>query len=233
MSNHHKHWSWSHNLTDYEALFALTEEDKQGTILDCAAGSACFTAQMRQQGKKVIACDPLYAQPFEILQDTVQTMGTHLLQRFRSQIDEDHWQPTITLAELEQKQHDNAAIFLQDYSQGVAEGYYQPHSLPELPFDDYQFDLALCANFLFDAKDYDSLVPYLASIKALARVAREVRIFPLVNEKGELSEHVGPAMAVLQPEGYAMEICEVAYHLQKNANALLRIWPQECFMEAP
>lgn len=230
MSDYHTHWSWSHNLEDYNAFFALTEEDEKSKILDCAAGSACFTAQMRQQGREVIACDPLYGEPFEGLKETVKNMGVHLLQCFRSQMEEQDWDPGMTLSQLEAQQARNAAVFLKDYSQGLDKGYYQRHSLPNLPFKDYQFDLALCANFLFDARNYTHLAPYLAGIRVLARVAREVRIFPLVNEKGELSNHVGPVIAALQSEGYGMEIHEVTYTLQKGANALLRIWPQKCFV---
>lgn len=230
MSNDCIHWSWSHSLRDYERLFALTEADKKSRILDCAAGSACFTAQMRQQGGEVVACDPLYAQPLERLKETVKTMGTRLREHCRSQCHEHPSDPSVSLAQWEAEQTHNTDIFLADYSQGIANGYYQPHSLPDLPFQDYAFDLALCANFLFDGQDYADMIPYLAAIKALGRVAREVRIFPLVNTKGELSEHVGPVMAVLQSEGYGIEIREVDYTLQKNANAMLRIWPQECFV---
>ena len=51
------------SLAEYRAIFALTEADLNGRILDCPDGAASFTAQARALGAAVIAADPIYAQP--------------------------------------------------------------------------------------------------------------------------------------------------------------------------
>lgn len=51
---------WGRSAREYIAMFALTPNDLNRCILDCAAGPSSFTAEMTQQGKQVVACDPLY-----------------------------------------------------------------------------------------------------------------------------------------------------------------------------
>jgi hypothetical protein len=40
-------------------MFALTPDDLSGTMLDCAAGTASFNAELSAAGHEVISCDPL------------------------------------------------------------------------------------------------------------------------------------------------------------------------------
>lgn len=99
--------------------------------------------------------------------------------------------------------------------------------LPNLPFKDNQFDLALCAYFLFSRKEL-SAVFHLAAIKEMCRVAGEARIYPLVDEEGEPSEILPQIMLQLQQENYGLELKEVADEFQKGGNAMLRVWSQAC-----
>ena len=57
----------------------------------------------------------------------------------------------------------------------------------------------------------------------LSRVAREVRIFPLVNLAGEASPHVGPIMAALRERKLKVSIERVPYEFQRGAYEMLRI----------
>ena len=69
--------------------------------------------------------------------------------------------------------------FLLDYDRGKAEGRYVNAELPNLPFQDHIFDLALCSHFLFL---YSSTLDgefHIAAIREMCRVAHQVRIFPL------------------------------------------------------
>src|SRR5262245_14620618 len=51
---------WGREASEYIAMFALTPEDLESKILDCGGGPSSFTAEMCQQGKQVLSCDPLY-----------------------------------------------------------------------------------------------------------------------------------------------------------------------------
>ncbi|OJY02973.1 MAG: hypothetical protein BGO90_02450 [Legionella sp. 40-6] len=62
----------------------------------------------------------------------------------------------------------------------------------------------------------------------MARVAREVRIFPLIDKEGQTSELLGPVLLQLQKEQFGVEVREIDYHLHQAENAMLRIWAQKC-----
>lgn len=100
-------------------------------------------------------------------------------------------------------------------------------ALPNLPFKDNQFELALCAYFLFSAKELSAPF-HLAAIKEMCRVAGEARIYPLSDAKGEPSAILPQVMLELQQENYGLEIKEVDDKLQKDGSAMLRVWSQSC-----
>ena len=113
--------------------------------------------------------------------------------------------------------------FLEDYPAGLAEGRYLKAELPHLPFGDRCFDLALCSHFLFLYSRQLSQEFHRQALCELARVAGEVRVFPLVDLAGGVSEHLVPLENELRSVGYAWEILPVAYEFQKGADKLLRI----------
>ena len=82
--------------------------------------------------------------------------------------------------------------FLDDFEEGKAEGRYVTASLPSLPFEGGQFDLALCSHLLFLYSDQLSLDFHQASIEELLSVASEVRLFPLLSLDRRPSPHFDP-----------------------------------------
>ena len=68
-------------------------------------------------------------------------------------------------------------------------------------------------------------------IRELARVAKEVRIFPLIDRHGQPSPFLGPVLLGLQEGNYGVEVKEVPYHLQPKGNAMLRVWAQQCQLD--
>ena len=104
---------------------------------------------------------------------------------------------------------------------------YQPMTT-RLPFADFSFDLALSAHYLFAAFDNQDVASNLVAIQELTRVAKELRIFPLINRYGEPSPFLGPVLLALQQANYGVEVREVNYHLQPKGNAMLRVWAQQC-----
>ena len=70
--------------------------------------------------------------------------------------------------------------FLDDYVAGKAQGRYVDAELPDLPFSDSSFDLALCSHFLFLYTTQLGEAFHHSAIREMCRVAAEVRIFPLL-----------------------------------------------------
>src|SRR5256885_2273704 len=52
-------------------MFALTEADLAGRILDCPGGGASFTAHACAAGADALAVDPAYAEPAAVLAERV------------------------------------------------------------------------------------------------------------------------------------------------------------------
>src|SRR4030095_9977570 len=77
--------------------------------------------------------------------------------------------------------------FLDDFTDGKAEGRYVEAELPALPFADSSFDLAVCSHLLFLYSSQLGEAFHQQAVQELCRVAREVRIFPLLALDGKRS----------------------------------------------
>jgi hypothetical protein len=114
--------------------------------------------------------------------------------------------------------------FVSDYGAGLAQGRYVVGGLPDLALEDGQFDLALCSHLLFLYSNVLSFEFHLQSILELCRVAKEVRVFPLIGLDCELSPYVRPVQAQLRRHGLQVEVVTVNYQLVRKANEMMRIW---------
>lgn len=102
------------------------------------------------------------------------------------------------------------------------------NKLPHLDFKDQSFNLALCEDLLFtEPKQNDQF--YLDSLLELARVAGEVRVYPLLDKQGLPSIHLGPVLQALQEKGIGVELKEIKTSKEGKA-ALLRIWNPSCVL---
>lgn len=224
-------WGWGHSLRSYLLMFDLTDADLQQPLLDVAAGASSFNAELTHQGYHAVSVDPLYQTSPEMIEPAVALILSQLEQRVLDHIDKFVWTQLHDPEELFARQKAMARIFMQDYAKGLAEGRYLNAALPTLPFANHSFHMSLCANFIFDGP-YVELDFILAAIKEMCRVAHETRIFPLLDENGDISVLLGPVMAALQLDNYGVEIREVAYHAQKQGNAMLRVWAKTCELSA-
>ena len=92
-----------------------------------------------------------------------------------------------------------------------------------LPFAAGEFDLAICSHFLFLYSEQIPLDIHQASLEELARVAEEVRIFPLLALGGAPSPYVEPVAERLEAMGLKVTIESVAYEFQRGGNQMLRV----------
>ena len=91
--------------------------------------------------------------------------------------------------------------FLDDYETGRQGGRYVFSELPSLPFVDKAFDLALCSHFLFLYTDQLTEKFHVDSVMELCRVAREVRIFPLLALGSSPSRYVDSVIETVKRLG--------------------------------
>jgi ubiquinone/menaquinone biosynthesis C-methylase UbiE len=114
--------------------------------------------------------------------------------------------------------------FLEDFPSGLQQGRYMNAELPILPFENGQFDLALCSHFLFAYSHLLSEEFHLEAITEMCRVAKEVRVFPLLQSfSGEESHHLNPIVTELKKRSFRVEIQETPYEFQKGGNKMLRV----------
>lgn len=112
--------------------------------------------------------------------------------------------------------------FLSDYFAGKTEGRYLDPQLPELPFSDLSFDLALCSHFLFLYSAQLGEKFHVAAVLEMCRVAKECRIFPLLALDGRRSELVQPVLNAIEDAGFEASLEKVPYEFQRG-NQMMRI----------
>ncbi|MDV2996020.1 MAG: hypothetical protein N4J56_005674 [Chroococcidiopsis sp. SAG 2025] len=215
---------WGRSMQEYVRMFDLKPNELKLNILDCGGGPASFNAEMAQQGYSVISGDPIYqftaAEIARRVQETYQTIidGTKI------HYDRFVWQDIQSPEELGKIRLAAMNKFIADFPLGLQQGRYVIDELPHLSFHSHQFDLALCSHFLFTYSDNLSLDFHLAAISEMCRVAKEVRIFPLlVQFSGEISPWLQPVMDEMQKQGCKVEIRQVAYQFQKGGDRLLTV----------
>ena len=113
-------------------------------------------------------------------------------------------------------------LFLDDYPAGKEAGRYVTGEMPDLPFAPDSFDLALCSHFLFTYSEQFSTAFHVESVLGMARIAAEVRVFPLLTAfSGEVSPHLPAVMEAMREEGCSVEVRPVNYEFQKGGDKML------------
>lgn len=212
---------WGRSLEEYIRMFDLVENDFQGEVLDCAAGPASFNARMTQQGYKVISCDPVYQFLVTEIARRIEETYPLIINGVAANQHNYVWQDIQSPTQLGQIRMAAMHQFLEDFTSGLQQGRYRTDELPNLSFDSGQFDLALCSHFLFTYSEHFSLLFHLEAILEMCRVAKEVRIFPILNISGELSPYVEPVTKELENRGYMVYLKQVPYEFKKGGDRLL------------
>ncbi|HIJ78283.1 MAG: hypothetical protein OEY01_03125 [Desulfobulbaceae bacterium] len=214
---------WGRTFDEYLAMFAMSPDDLALKILGCGDGPASFNSGLTARGGRVVSIDPLYAfTAGEISRRIDETYATVMAQT-RKNRDEFTWQTITSVEELGRLRLRAMADFLKDYAPGRLAGRYLAGGLPQLPFADHQFDLALCSHLLFLYSAQLSATFHLESIKELCRVARQVRIFPLLELGAKPSRHLDTVFNKLQNLDYRVKRKKVPYEFQKGGNEMMII----------
>jgi len=212
---------WGHHIDEYQEMFDLTPAHFGGKLLEFGSGPSAFNAEMQQAEKRCVSCCPLFALDKATLTTKAMLVFADMADKVSNERDKYNFSQYGNFEGLLAKRRDGMAKFFADYPLGKKEKRYLPTQDISLPFADFSFDLALSSHYLFGEF-------HVKVIKELARVAKEVRIFPLIDRDGQPSPFLGPVLLQLQLDNYGVEVRSVNYLLQPQGNAMLRVWAQEC-----
>ena len=214
---------WGRSFDEYRRMFALSELDLQSRILGCADGPAGFNAEASWRGAAVVSCDPLYGADTRQIRQRIEATFDEMLDQTRRNADEFVWDTITSVHELAVLRTSAMETFLADYDEGRIAGRYVEGELPALPFPDQSFDLALCSHFLFLYSDQLGEAFHLDAVHELRRVAREVRIFPLLALGRRPSPYVETIVASVGISGGDVSIEAVPYEFVRGGNQMMRI----------
>jgi SAM-dependent methyltransferase len=209
------------SFDEYRAMFALTELDLRGSILDCPGGGSSFTALAAAAGANAAAADPAYSIPSaelgrlavdETLRGSAWAVagGDRYIWDFYGDV-EGH----------QRIRQASARAFASDLVEHPSR--YVAAALPELPFASGQFDLVLSSHLLFTYADRLDADFHLRALAELHRVSRaEARIFPLLDNSGQRLDGLIQGLRTgLAHQGIATELRSVDYEFQRGGNQML------------
>jgi hypothetical protein len=212
---------WGRNLDEYVRMFGLTEDDLRLNILGCGDGPASFNVEWNALGGHVTSVDPLYYFDYETIEKRIAETYEDVLSQTRAHQQNFVWDSISSPDELGRIRMEAMQCFMDSYDAGKSDKRYIPGELPALSFDDQSFDLALCSHFLFLYTDNLTFDFHLAAVREMLRVAKEVRIFPLLDVNAQESRYLAGVLETFQE--YHPEVCKVNYEFQRGGNQMLKL----------
>lgn len=209
---------------EYCKMFDLGSDLLQNEIiLDVASGVSSFCAEANRRGFNVTASDKIYSSdPSEIEQKCRQDLDL-VIKQLPDIADLYVWKYFNDIQSLKRQREKAYKLFIEDFKKNGTKRYV-PVEYPLTNFRDNQFTISLVSGFLFlyeDLLDYDY---HKKTVLEVLRVtSKEIRIFPIVNLKGEKSSFIDPLMRDQDFASFQMSIKEVDYEFMKNANEMLVI----------
>ncbi len=189
---------WGRSLSEYREMFSLSETDLRKKILGCGDGPASFNIELTKRGNQVVSVDPIYQFNAEQIRSRIDEVYPQVMDQVLKNKADYVWKNIKTVEELGKVRMDAMKTFLSDYEDGRESRRYINASLPILPFKDAKFELALCSHYLFLYSEHVSQEQHILSMRELCRVAKEVRIYPLLSIGGnKQSPHLEPVMTAL------------------------------------
>ncbi len=218
---------WGRSFDEYRGMFALTDDGLAGHILGCGDGPASFNAEATAVGHHVISYDPIYALSAGEVEQRIEQCYDIVISQVKQNRDGFVWTHFRDPDHLAECRLVAMKKFLADFDLGKQAGRYVTASLPELPFKDGPFSLALVSHFLFLYSEQFDCDFHVAAFEELLRVAGEARVFPLLGLDRKWSPHVGPVREHLEWAGFEVEIAPVEYEFQKAedhaGNRMMRV----------
>ncbi|MGI9612180.1 MAG: SAM-dependent methyltransferase [Acidimicrobiales bacterium] len=213
---------WGRRFEEYRAMFALSNDDLTRRLLGCGDGPASFNAEATAAGVDVVSVDPIYAFSAADIRARVDSVFDDMVGQTAANAEDFTWGRGVDdLDDLVDKRRTAMETFLGDFEAGRAKGRYLPGELPRLSFADRSFDLAVCSHLLFLYGEQLSTQFHVDSVAELCRIAREVRIFPLLELGSVPSRHLPSVRSQLDGLGITTRIELVEYEFQRGGNQIL------------
>ncbi len=215
---------WGRDLNEYSEMFSLSSLKAGDTVIGCGDGPASFNAEATSRGIRVTSVDPLYVFSSAELEQRIDEARDEVMPQVRARVDDYMWRSIKSPDELEHRRMHAMRVFLDDYDEGCRTGRYITASLPTLPFQKNSFDYGLCSHLLFLYSPQLDEQEHIESVLELCRVARDVRIYPLISiEDNERSKHLPAVLLSLTEAGYFYKEVPVNYEFQRGAKTMLKI----------
>jgi hypothetical protein len=224
---------WGHHLKDYQDMFNLSDEMLDTKrVIEYGAGVTSFNAEMNEKGHSVLSVDPIYDLTLDEIKTMVEEVFDTTVAKIKANKDKYNWKSYGDITTLLAERKQGIQTFYDDFEAGKADGRYIGITEGEaLQLENYAYDLALITHHLFVNFEDKGEQDHVRLIQEMVRVAGEVRIFPLLNKYGQVSQLLGPVMLALQQQDLGLEVRQVASKLQKAGNAMLRVWAVKCDVE--
>lgn len=216
---------WGRTRAEYERMFDLGRKElSKKRILDCGGGPASLTAELAPTDTSCIAVDPIYIHSGDAIRARFETTAPTILNQVAKSPQDWVWSFHRNPQHLFENRQAALTRFLEDYSNRArANSRYVAAALPSLPFPRLSFDLALCSHLLFLYSNVLTAEFHVQAALELCRVAREVRIFPLLDLSGQPSSALTTVRSALASSGWTSTVVKVDYELQRGGNSMLRI----------
>jgi SAM-dependent methyltransferase len=234
---------WGRTAREYELMFSLSAQDLAGGVLDCGGGPSAFTAEMTALGYRVVAVDPIYDCAGADIRARFDAVAEPMLKAVRENLDSWNWSFHRDPEGLIANRRAALESFLKDYEKArrpispltpalsplkgegaLADPRYIVGELPNLPIEDGVFGLAICSHLLFLYSDRLTEEFHVEAVRELCRVAREVRIFPLLTLEHDFSPHMNAVRSAMVKDGWKAEVVKVEYEFQRGGNEMLRVF---------
>ncbi|MCF8361035.1 MAG: class I SAM-dependent methyltransferase [Prolixibacteraceae bacterium] len=210
---------WGRSYTEYVNMFHLSPGFLSKKVLGCGDGPAAFNAVANAFGGHVVSVDPIFNLSKKEIEKQINSSFSEVINQTRANMEQFNWEQFGSLEGLGKIRMKSMTQFLNDYEDGKKDGRYIEASLPDLPFDDNSFDIALSSHFLLLYSDILDLNFHLKAIDEMLRISKEVRIFPIIDLNSKLSSHL-PEILKKYPNH---ELVKVNYEFQKDGNQMLKI----------
>jgi hypothetical protein len=212
---------WGRSFDEYVRMFDLSAADLSLRILGCGDGPAAFNVGLTARGGRIVSCDPIYAFSAREIEGRIAATYEKVMAQLRANVGDYVWTEFSGPEDVGATRMAAMREFLADYETGRAAGRYVTAALPELPFADGAFDLALVSHFLFLYAAQLDAEFHARSLLELLRVARQVRVFPILTLDGRPYPDMAAVRTKLVEAGVKIAIRKVPYEFQKNGKEML------------
>ncbi len=212
---------------EYYKMFDLDNLAKDEQILDAASGVSSFCSEASAEGYNVTASDRIYtSSPLEIEQKCGQDLDA-VIKQLPDLVDLFVWNFFKDIRVLKAQREKAYKLFIEDFK-NYGTKRYKPVEYPVTDFIDNQFTISLVSHFLFLYEDHINYDLHNKIILELLRItSKEIRIFPIVNLKGQKSSLVDTLMHDKDFERYQISVKKVDYEFMKNGNEMMVITHRE------